>query len=112
MTTEITDDYMRQRLGQSKAYTAVILRPGPNADMAGRDALVWEHGRRNMRLQADGVLPVVCPVPGGGEVNGIGLFDRTADEVKEIMDGDPAVQAGLFVYDIHPCRGFPGSTLP
>jgi hypothetical protein len=28
------------------------------------------------------------------------------------MDGDPGVQAGVFVYDVHTCRGFPGDALP
>ena len=37
---------------------------------------------------------------------------RPAEETKEIMDGDPGVQAGLFVYEVHPCRGFPGDALP
>jgi hypothetical protein len=25
-----------------------------------------------------------------------------------IMDEDPAVQAGVFTYDVHPIRSFPG----
>ena len=28
------------------------------------------------------------------------------------MDGDPGVQAGVFVYELHPCRSFPGDALP
>jgi hypothetical protein len=28
------------------------------------------------------------------------------------MAADPGVQAGLFSYDIHPARSFPGSALP
>ena len=34
------------------------------------------------------------------------------DEVRRIMDGDPGVQAGVFTYELHPCRSFPGSALP
>jgi hypothetical protein len=46
------------------------------------------------------------------DLAGIGIFHTTAEETKEIMDGDPGVQAGLFVYEVHPCRGFPGDALP
>jgi hypothetical protein len=28
------------------------------------------------------------------------------------MDADPGVLAGIFTYEIHPVRGFPGSGLP
>ena len=28
------------------------------------------------------------------------------------MDDDPGVRAGVFEYELHPVRGFPGSTLP
>jgi hypothetical protein len=28
------------------------------------------------------------------------------------MDEDPAVKAGVFVYEVHPCRSFPGDSLP
>jgi hypothetical protein len=48
----------------------------------------------------------------GTNVTGIGIFNASPDATKEIMDGDPGVQAGIFTYEIHPCRGFPGSSLP
>ena len=28
------------------------------------------------------------------------------------MDEDPAIEAGIFIYEIHPCMGFPGDSLP
>ena len=28
------------------------------------------------------------------------------------MDADPAVQAGVLTYELHPVRSFPGSSLP
>jgi hypothetical protein len=27
------------------------------------------------------------------------------------MDGDPAIQAGVLSYEVHPVRGFPGDAL-
>ena len=63
-------------------------------------------------LQADGLLPIVCPVGDETGLAGIGIFVGSPDEVRAIMDGDPAIQAGVLTYTVHPCRGFPGSALP
>ena len=108
----ITDDYMRSMLATTKTYTIVILRVGPNRRTEGADAIVWEHGRRNFVLRAEGRLAIVCPVMDDSDVVGLGIFATDADEARRIMDGDPAVEAGLFVYDVHPCRSFPGDALP
>jgi hypothetical protein len=108
---EITDEYMRERRSKSRTYTAMILKAGPKYGSDGSDAIVWEHGRRNFSLRADGKLSIVCPVPDDSEVCGIGIFNAEPDEVRRLMEGDPGVQAGLFVYEIHPCRGFPGDAL-
>ncbi len=59
-----------------------------------------------------GLLSIVCPVSDGSEVAGIGIFNTSVEEVKTIMDEDPGVKAGMFVYEIHLCRGFPGDSLP
>ncbi len=58
------------------------------------------------------MLSIVCPVRDGGEVNGVGIFNANEDETRAIMDGDPGVQAGVFVYELHPTRSFPGDALP
>jgi hypothetical protein len=42
----------------------------------------------------------------------MGIFKTSVEETRNIMDGDPGVQAGIFVYEIHPCRSFPGDSLP
>jgi hypothetical protein len=110
--SEITDEQMLEMLTATKAYTLMVLRQGPNYDAPGRDQIVWEHGRRNFELRADGKLAIVCPVVDDSSLCGIGVFDATAVQVAEIMDGDPGVQAGVFEYEVHPVRGFPGSTLP
>lgn len=109
---EITDDYMRGMLSKTKAYSILILHKGPNYSAEGSEKIIWEHGRRNFALRADGRLAIVCPVNDGSDVTGLGIFDLTVDETREVMDDDPGVAAGIFVYEIHPSRGFPGSVLP
>jgi hypothetical protein len=112
MTTTITDEYMRQMLPTAKTYCIVILKDGPNRKAAGADKIVWEHGRRNFALRAEGRLAIVCPVIDGSAVCGVGIFDCSVDATREIMEGDPAVAAGVFTYELHPCRSFPGDALP
>jgi hypothetical protein len=111
--TTITDEMMRQMMTKSRNYCLVILKHGPNKHMDGVEKIIWEHGRRNFELRADGLLSIVCPVPpDGGDVSGIGIFNASVEEVKKIMDDDPGVKLGVFVYEVHGCRGFPGDSLP
>jgi hypothetical protein len=108
----ITDEFMREMISRTKPYCIVILKAGPNKHEPGADKIIWEHGRRNFALRAEGVLSIVCPVNDGSDVSGVGIFNATVEEVRRIMDEDPGVQAGVFVYELHPCRSFPGDGLP
>ena len=108
----ITDEMMLERRKQAASYCLVILKKAAGYGSEGSDKIIWEHGRRNISLQTDGVLPIVCPVADDSDIAGIGIFTPDMDEVRRIMDGDPGVQAGVFTYELHPCRSFPGSALP
>jgi hypothetical protein len=109
---QVTDEFMRQMISRTRDYCVVILKTGPNRNKAGVEKIIWEHGRRNFSLRADGLLSIVCPVSDGSDVSGIGIFNASIDEVKRIMDEDPGVKEGVFVYEIHACRSFPGDCLP
>jgi hypothetical protein len=109
---DISDEDMRAGLAASRPYTLMILKSGPKRHMPGVDAIIWEHGRRNFSLRADGLLSIVCPVPDGSDVNGIGIFNLDAEQTAKVMADDPGVRAGVFVYEVHPCRSFPGDALP
>lgn len=108
----ITDDHMRDMLQRTRPYTVLILKKGVNYGADGSDAIIWEHGRRNFSLREDGKLAIVCPVTDDSDVTGIGIFDLTVEETRAVMEEDPGVRAGLFVYEVHASRGFPGSALP
>ena len=110
-TDHITDDYMNERLTRTKSYSLVVLRPTPQYFADGSRPIVWEHGRRNMALQAAGIMPIVCPV-GDQDISGVGIFNTSPDEARAIMAGDPGVCAGIFTVEVYPCRGFPGDALP
>ena len=109
--TEITDDFMRQMISRTRNYCVVILKAGPKRKKPGVEKIIWEHGRRNFALRAQGLLSIVSPVSDGSDLSGIGIFNANIDEVR-IMDEDPAVKEGVFVYEIHACRSFPGDCLP
>jgi hypothetical protein len=107
-----TDEEMGRLLSAAKSYSVVILRQGPNFGDDTAPGIVWEHGRRNFALRDDGVLAVVLPVTDGSDVCGIGVFAATVDATTAIMGEDPGVAAGVFTYEVHACRGFPGDSLP
>lgn len=108
----ITDEYMHEMLGQSKSYTAMLLRMTEKGSRPDSRQVIWEHGRRNLALRAEGRLPIICPATDDSDWAGIGIFDATAEEVDRIMQDDPGVKAGLFTYELHPVSGFPASSLP
>ena len=91
---------------------SLLLELVAHADAENARAVVWEHGRRNFRLRDQGLLRIVCPMSDDTDVCGIGIFAAPVERVKEIMDDDPGVRAGVFVYEAHPCRSFPGDALP
>ena len=101
-----------------RRYTAVVLRPGRADEAPGPDrtadltATIMAHGKRHYALHQAGLLSIVCPVADGSEIVGLSLFNADPDEVDRIMANDPAVQAHILAYDIHPTWSFPGSTLP
>jgi hypothetical protein len=109
---EITDTEMRERLAGTRDYTLLVLKRTPDTSTDEGAAVIWEHGRRNMALRAAGALAIVCPATDGGVLAGIGIFSAPLEEVRGIMEKDPAVQAGVLSYELHPVRGFPGDSLP
>ena len=108
----ITDEFMYEMLGKTKEYSIVLLKPGPNHDQPDARKIIWEHGRRNFALRADGLLSIVCPVTVESNLSGLGIFIANVEETKKIMDEDPGVLAGIFIYEIYLCRSFPGDSLP
>ena len=108
----ITDEFMQEMLAKTKHYSLVILTHGPNGNKRGVEKIIWEHGRRNFALRRDGLLSIVCPVSSGGRFAGIGIFNAPLEEVKKIMDEDPAIKDGVLAYEILDCQSFPGDCLP
>ncbi len=115
---EVADDTLMAALEATTPFTIVVLKAGPKFSPPGPDRdpnverTIWEHGKRNFALREAGLMPIVCPVADGGDTTGVAIFDATPGEVERIMSRDPGVTAGIFTYDVHATRSFPGSTLP
>ena len=108
----ISDEEFKENLSKAKSYVGIVLIEGPNYNSPEAKAIIYQHGKRNMSLRKAGKFPVIFPVTDGGRIKGMGVFCVSEDEVREIMNGDPGVQAGIFTYELHAVRGFPGATLP
>src|SRR5262249_19639169 len=104
----ISDEDMRRMLAGSRGYCVVVLRHGPKYHEPGPDKIIWEHVRRNFAMRAAGDLAIVCPIRDDSELSGIGIFPGSLEAVRQLMDDDPGVKAGTFIYEIHATRSFPG----
>ena len=109
---QISDDVMRQLLPTARSFTVVVLHKGPAYAPPNTDPLIWEHVRHNFAMRAAGLLRIVCPVADGTPFSGIGVFDADPQTTEELLKGDPAIAAGVLVYEVHPSRSFPGDVLP
>ena len=110
MTAQISDEYMNEQRARTRQYTLMLKKPA-GYDREEAWPIVWEHGRRNFALRADGLVSIILPVTDDSELAGLSVFTVEADQVGRLMDDDPGVRAGIFSYELHPCRGFPGDAL-
>ena len=114
---EITDEYMAAKLAKARGYVLLLLKVGPayqSPDVRSPEqaAIVREHGRRNMQMQAEGKMALVGPLMGARPIVGICVFAVPEAEARQIMAGDPALQAAIFTADYATWYGIPGDVLP
>ncbi len=107
-----TDDEMNAWLVAATPYSVVIIKSGPNYADDTALALSWEHNRRNFGLRDAGVQVAYLRVTDDSDIYGIAVVDATVQDAIALMDDDPAVASGVLTYQVHPCRGFPGVSLP
>ena len=108
----ITDEFMMSMLSKTKQYTLVVLKAGPQINHPDFNTLLWEHARRNFALREEGLLCIVCPVSDESDLKAIGLFKADYLTTKQLMEEDICVQAGIFTFEIHSTKSFPGDRLP
>lgn len=93
-----------------KSYVLCILKTGPNdAKVTGkdRDAAFAGHMSNMGRLANEGKLTVAGPFMNNDlSFRGLFIFNVTSiEDAKKLVKTDPAVKAGIFIYDLLPWYG-------
>ncbi len=106
------DSLLAKRLGADdygmKRYVMALLKAGPTTirDSVQRQLIQRRHLQNIKRLAANGTLLIAGPFLDGQSLRGIFLFDvATIQEARTIAETDPAVQAGVLVFELHPWYG-------
>ena len=107
----ITDEQIQQLAATAKPFSVALLHWTDDRHMDGAEATELEHQRRLVSLRADGVIAILCPV-GSETVAGVVIMTVPPEKAREVMEGDPCVQAGMMSCEVHACHGFPGDALP
>ena len=91
-----------------KQYVMAFLKRGPNRDrsQAERDRLQRAHLDNISALAEAGTLVLAGPFLTDGELRGIYIFDvKTVEEARELVETDPAIQAGSLIMELMPWYG-------
>ena len=111
MSTNVTDAQIQALASSARPFSLAQLRWTPDRFQDGADAIELEHQRRMVSLRAAGVIAILCPVV-SDTVAGVAILTEPLERAREIMSGDPCVQAGMMTCEVLPCMGFPGDSLP
>ena len=90
---------------EMKTYQMVFLYKGPNRDQDSTETMriQEEHMTNIQRLGDEGKLIVAGPFLDDKDLRGIFVFDsESEEEVKDLVETDPAIIAGRLRYEIHP----------
>ena len=96
---------------QMKQYFMVFLTAGPNRSQDSATAAKIQEGHLGniTRLFNEKKMIMAGPFMDEGKYKGIFLFDvATEEEVKQLLQTDPAIKSGRLGYEIHPWYG-PGN---
>jgi uncharacterized protein YciI len=90
---------------EMKTYQMVFLYKGPNRDQDSTETMriQEEHMANIQRLADEGKLIVAGPFLDDKDLRGVFVFDsESEEEVKDLVETDPAIIAGRLRYEIHP----------
>ena len=90
---------------EMKTYQMVFLYKGENRNQDSIEAMKIQEGHMAniQRLADEGKLIVAGPFLDDKDLRGIFIFDvETEDEVKQMVETDPAIKSGRLRYEMHP----------
>ena len=114
-STSITDEYIMDQINQGKQYILLLLKRGPNTDQSEEEGhkIQMGHLHHLFKLKAEGKLVLAGPLDTDVDLRGIGIFNLTdMEQVKTLVEEDPAVKSGRLTYELYPWFGIPGDGLP
>ena len=98
-----------------KYYFVMLTRGNNRSHDSATAAKIQEGHRANInRLYNEGKIKVAGPFGDNGNWRGIFIFDcATEEEVKSLLNTDPAITSGRLAYEVHPWYTAPiGSFVP
>lgn len=88
-----------------KPYYLVLLKKGPHRDQDSTTAAQIQkaHMENINSMAASGKLNIAGPFLDDGDLRGVFVFDSNSEEeVRKLVEADPAVKSGRLTYEIHP----------
>lgn len=91
-----------------------MLKKGPNWGTGSKEEaakIQQEHLANIRRMHDEGKLIVAGPLLDNGDVRGLFIFrDAPLDELKTLIERDPAVKSGRLIIELHPWMAAKGIT--
>jgi len=103
------------KLATIKPYVLVILTKGPNYGLSDTPRIIQsEHLPYVFQQRRDNQMVLTMPVmDNNSSLAAVAIYDTGDKEmVKKLLDKDPAIMAGVFLYEIVTGMGLPGDQLP
>lgn len=99
---------------EMKIYYLVFLKKGPNRNQDSTTAakIQKEHLMFLTKMYNEGHADIIGPLMDDIDIRGIAVYNtKTADEARQLAEGDPAVKAGRIVIEVHPWYTLKGGVL-
>lgn len=104
------------KLAKLKPYVLLILKKGENYGMSDTPRIIQSEHLPYVfkQREEDGIMVLTMPIMDNStDFTAIAIYNTTDKEkVKNLVDSDPAVMAGIFNYEIVSSIGLAGDTLP
>lgn len=104
---QLADKLNADEYGMSQ-YIFAFLKRGPNRDRDSLEAVQLQraHLANIQRLAEEGKLVLAGPFMDNGEIRGIYIFNvQTIEEAQQLVNTDPAIQAGSLEMELRPWYG-------
>ena len=103
------------KLASIKPYVLVVLTKGENYGLSDTPRIIQsEHLPYIFEQRRDNEMVLTMPVMDNeSNLAAVAIYNtKDKEEVKRLMDKDPAIMAGVFNYEIVTGMGLPGDKLP